>query len=99
MEVFDRIIGANIDEISIPQVFEAFLAFSTAEKAEVRPKITALLLSTLADNFDQLLPTQLIQLCKVLLAQEGSTINTKGSDIIMGLDLDRFILSQIGSLD
>jgi vesicle coat complex subunit len=52
MEVFDRIIGAHIDEITIPQVFEAFIAFSTAEKADIRPKITALLLSTLADSFD-----------------------------------------------
>ena len=67
MEVFDRIIGANIDDITIGEVFDAFMAFSSTEKADVRPKIVQLLLRTLADNLDQLLPSQLISICEVVL--------------------------------
>ncbi len=40
MEVFDRIIGSNIDDIPVQKVYDAFMAFSHASKAEVRPKIT-----------------------------------------------------------
>ena len=56
MEVFDRIIGGQIDEISVQQVYQAFMAFTGAEKATVRPKITQLLMRNLSDNLDQLLP-------------------------------------------
>ena len=38
MEVFDRIIGQQIDDIPIQQVFNAMMAFSTAQ-SDVRPKI------------------------------------------------------------
>lgn len=65
----------------------------------MRPKITALLLNTLADNFDQLLPNQLVNLCRVLIQPESKNTDVcaKGSAIIEGLELDKFILSQIGS--
>ena len=52
MEVFDRIIGSNIDDITIGEVFDAFMAFSSTSKADIRPKIVQLLLRTLADNLD-----------------------------------------------
>lgn len=52
MEVFDRVIGSNIDDIPVHRVYEAFMAFSTASKAEIRPKITSLLLRTLTENLD-----------------------------------------------
>ena len=52
MEVFDRVIGSNIDDIATHRVYEAFMAFSTASKAEIRPKITSLLLRTLTENLD-----------------------------------------------
>ena len=39
MEVLDRVIGLNIDELAISHVFDAFMAFSSVQKAEVRPKI------------------------------------------------------------
>lgn len=52
MEVLDRIIGSNIDEISTFEAYSALIAFAEAGEAEIRPKITALLLSTLSDNFD-----------------------------------------------
>ena len=73
MEVFDRIIGANIDDITIGEVFDAFMAFSSTEKADVRPKIVQLLLRTLADNLDQLMPSQLISICEVILTSNKVT--------------------------
>ena len=52
MEVFDRIIGSNIDDIPVAKVYDAFMAFSHASRAEVRPKISQLLLRTLTENLD-----------------------------------------------
>ena len=67
MEVFDRIIGAEIDELSTQRVFDAYMAFVTAAKAQTRSKIKELLLSTLTEHLDELLASQLITLSKVLL--------------------------------
>lgn len=60
------------------------------------------MLSTLADNLDQLHPSQLITLCKVILLgheAEETGVLAQGSELIKGLEIDRFILSQIDSLD
>lgn len=50
LEIFDRIIGANIDELSAEQAYDAFIAFCSAEKAAVRPKITSLLMKAMSDS-------------------------------------------------
>ena len=110
MQVFDRIIGNHIDSIQIAQVFDAFIAFTVARKASIRPKITNLLLRTLIDHVDELLPNQLITICEILLKDgdkldengkkmEGAQTNEYGSQVIKELDLDKFILNQIGSLN
>ena len=96
MEVFDRIIGLNIDDIPIRQIFDAFVAFASSEKAEVRPKITQLLLKTLSENLEQLLPSQLIVLCNVLLDPENLD---RSETLIKGLEIDKFLLNSIGMLD
>ena len=96
MEVFDRIIGLNIDDIPIRQIFDAFVAFASSEKAEVRPKITQLLLKTLSENLEQLLPSQLIVLCNVLLDPENLS---RSETLIKGLEIDKFLLNSIGMLD
>ena len=40
MEVLDRIICSQIDDMPIQQVYSAFMAFSSTEKSKVRSKIT-----------------------------------------------------------
>ena len=110
MQVFDRIIGNHIDNIPIHEVFDAFISFSAARKATIRPKITSLLLRTLIDHADQLLPNQIITISEILLRdgdkldENGKKVpraqaNEYGSEIIKDLDLDKFILNQIGSLN
>ena len=99
MEIFDRIIGANIEDIPVFQVFDAFMAFSTVGRAQVRPKIQNILLRTLADNLDQLLPSQLIGLCRVILAGKDAQSQARGSDLIKGLEIDKFLTTQLGALD
>lgn len=39
VEVFDKIIGKNIDELNASQLHQAYCSFLTVEKAMVRPKI------------------------------------------------------------
>jgi len=101
MEVLDRIIGSQIDEIDIQHAFEAFMAFTSAQKATIRPKIVSLLLRTLTDNLDQLLPIQLLHLCETLLASNESKdqTNHSGSHMIRGLDLDKFVINNLGAYD
>jgi len=53
-EVFDRIIGANIDEMSPSDLYNAYGAFRTMQKAEVRPKIFSHLLKRLSNNLELL---------------------------------------------
>ena len=50
LELFDHIIGTNIDEMSPQQIYDAFMALACAEKADVRPKITSLLMQALSEN-------------------------------------------------
>ena len=63
LELFDRIIGANIDDMSAQQIYDAFMAFATAEKAIVRPKITSLLMKVLSENLFNYSNDQLLRLC------------------------------------
>lgn len=44
---------------------------------------------------------QLINLCKILLDSEDSSeeLKTRGSELIIGLGIDAFILNQVSSLD
>ena len=37
IEVFDRIIGANIDDLNARQLFSALVGFRSVQKATVRP--------------------------------------------------------------
>lgn len=53
-EVFDRIIGAKIDEMSPSDVYGAYGSFRSMKKAEVRPKIFAHLLKRLSNNLELL---------------------------------------------
>jgi hypothetical protein len=39
VEVFDKIIGKNIDELNASQLHQAYCSFLTVEKAMVRQKI------------------------------------------------------------
>lgn len=57
------------------------------------------MLRTLADNLDQLLPSQLIGLCRVILAGKDAQSQAKGSDLIKGLEIDKFLTTQLGALD
>ena len=68
MEVFDRIIGSQIDDINVHQVYDAFMAFTRVQQATVRPKITSLLLRCLSEQLDKLLPIQLLNLSQTLLS-------------------------------
>jgi hypothetical protein len=49
IEVFDRIIGANIDDLNARQLFSALVGFKSVQKATVRPKIMSLLIKRLSD--------------------------------------------------
>ena len=103
MEVFDRIIGSQIDDLPIQQVFSAMIAFSSS-KSVIRPKIQNLLVKTLADNLELLVPSQLITLSAMMLKSveigtKASEVDQRGSESIKALDLDRFLLNQLGALD
>ena len=85
MEVFDRIIGGQIDDINVHQVFDAFMAFTKVQEATVRPKITSLLLRCLSEKLDQLLPVQLLNLSQTLLNSNSESEDASkrdGSSII-----------------
>ena len=50
LELLDRVIGNNIDQVPAQQAYDAFMAFSFAKKADVRPKIGALLMRCISEN-------------------------------------------------
>lgn len=71
VEVFDRIIGKNIDELSASEVFYAYMGFSYAERAQVRPKIFGLLIKRLSNCLELLNMEELCTLA-LITAKNGS---------------------------
>lgn len=87
-EVFDRIIGAKIDELSPSDLCGAYGSFKVMKKAEVRPKIFAHLLKRLSNNLE-LLPID--ELCSLALF-------TAQNEQQKSLCLSEFILSRAEQL-
>ena len=70
------------------------MAFAGSQ-SQVRPKIIQLLLRYLSENLEQLLPSQLLHLSNVLLSTGEAN---DGSTVIKGIELDKFIIHNIGAL-
>ena len=88
LELVDRIIIANIDEMSPKQIYDAFLALACTEKADVRPKITHLLMKALSENLFNYSNEQLLGVCQVFFAGGPET----GSELIKTIGIDEFLI-------
>ena len=99
LELLDRVIGNNIDQVPAQQAYDAFMAFSFAKKADVRPKIGALLMRCISENLFEYTNDQLLRLCEVLLGGPQASTETQdaGSNMIRGLNIDEFLLNYGGS--
>ena len=88
--MFDRIIGPKVHNLTPDQAYNAFLAFTCAEKGAVRDKITSVLLKKMSEveSISTYSNEQLIRWCEVLL--HG---NDKGHMVIQGLDIDQHMMS------
>ena len=90
IEVCDRIVGVNAENISVDDAFTALCAFLNA-KAHVRPKIKESLIKKVSNNFEQLENRHLITFADILMS-------TDRSDMITSNEIDKFLLSRLNSL-
>jgi hypothetical protein len=88
VEVFDRIIGKDIDALTPSQLYQALVGFLTVQRANVRPKILALLTKRISTNLERLKMSELTELAFV--TAEDSMQQT--------LQLGDFILQKADSL-
>lgn len=85
IEVFDRVIGKNIDDLKPREVLYAFIGFTSITKATVRPKIQSLLLKRLSDSLEMLSVNELTALART---------TSSNSNLQESLQLGDFVLSR-----
>jgi hypothetical protein len=88
VEVFDRILGKDIDALTPSQLYQALMGFLTVQRANVRPKILALLTKRISTNLEHLQMSELTGLAYV----------TAEDSLQQTLQLGEFILQKADSL-
>lgn len=91
MEVFDRLIGQQHNNLTVNEAFDSLMAFSNAKQARIRPKILQVLFKRLSQDFDRLSTSQLVLLVEVVS-------NDQDRDLLAKLELNKYLQNQMPSL-
>jgi hypothetical protein len=91
MEVFDRLIGQQHNNLSINEAFDALMAFCNAKQAKIRPKIIQVLFKRISKDFEKLSSSQLVLLVDMVARDSDK-------DLLVKLELNKFLQHRLPSL-
>ena len=95
MEMLDRVIGNNIEDLTAKEVCSSFIAFTQMNRAAPRPKFLNLLTKRMSQTIDQLSARQLLDLTVRI-----NQIDEDGTSQLMGdLDLEKLMISRMNQLN